>query len=156
MSDLGRICPTLVGRFWKMILFQWLWMTPSLVDNETICVGNIISLSFHEYEDHRNRRWYASCASIWSQSGPGLWVWLVVRICNPELGWISTLACAHLLGCLEPSWCLTCPTWPTPWSCGSDRRRGCERIETCLVVATWRNRQSKDIYRQWGGIGRNK
>jgi hypothetical protein len=94
MSDLGRICPILVGRFWKMILFQWLWTTPILVDYETNCVGNLIFLSFHAYEERPNRRSYTSWASILSQDSPRLWVWLEVRLCNPELDWISILESA--------------------------------------------------------------
>jgi hypothetical protein len=94
MSDLGRICLTLVGRFCKMILFRWLLVTLILVDHETSCVGKIILLAFYAYEEHPNQMSYASCASIWKQDGHGLWDWLKVKLCNSELDWISTLVCA--------------------------------------------------------------
>jgi hypothetical protein len=92
MSELGRICPTLIGMFWKTILFR-LWTTPILVDHETSCVGKLISLSFHTYEEHSNQKSYAYCVSIWRQCGPRPQDWLKVELCNPELDWISSLAC---------------------------------------------------------------
>jgi hypothetical protein len=36
----------------------------------------------------------------------------------------------------------------------SERIMRCIRIETCLVIATWRKRQSNAIYRRRGGRGR--
>jgi hypothetical protein len=153
MSYLGRICSTLIERFWKMILFRWLRTTLILVDHETSCVGNHISLSFHAYEECPNQRLYVSCASIWRKGGPGPQDWLEIRLCNSELDWISTLVCAS--PCLStPSWCPTCPPWSTPSSRGSlrshgsERRRECARIQTCLVVVTWRKGESNIIYRQ--------
>jgi hypothetical protein len=50
--------------YWKMILFLRLWATPILVDYETGCIRNIISLCFHAYKEHPNRRSYTSCALI--------------------------------------------------------------------------------------------
>jgi hypothetical protein len=35
-----------------------------LVDYKIGCVEKFISLVFHAYEEHQNRRSYASCASI--------------------------------------------------------------------------------------------
>jgi hypothetical protein len=64
MSDLGRIYPTLVGRFWKMILFSKVRTILILVDHDTGCIGKLISLSFYAYEERTNRIWYTSCASI--------------------------------------------------------------------------------------------
>jgi hypothetical protein len=64
MSDIGRICLTLIRRFWKTILFWWLRTTPILVDNETGCIGKLTSLSFHAYEECLNQRSYMSCVSI--------------------------------------------------------------------------------------------
>jgi hypothetical protein len=58
--------------YWKTILFPWLRETLILVDHQTHCVGNIISLSFDAYKERPNRRAYASCALIWRQGGPGL------------------------------------------------------------------------------------
>jgi hypothetical protein len=92
MSELGRTCPTLIGMFWKTILF-WLRTTPILVDHETSCVGKLISLSFHTYEEHPNQKSCAYCVSIWRQCGPRPQDWLKVELCNPELDWISSLAC---------------------------------------------------------------
>jgi hypothetical protein len=38
--------------------------TPILVDHETSGIENVISLSFHAYVDHPNRRLDAYCTSI--------------------------------------------------------------------------------------------
>jgi hypothetical protein len=67
MSNLDKIYPTLVERFWKMILFRRSRATLILVDHETGCIGNLIYLAFHAYEEHANGRSYASYASIWRQ-----------------------------------------------------------------------------------------
>jgi hypothetical protein len=48
-----------------MIVFQWLWTTLILVDYETSYIKNVISLSFHAYEERLNQRSYASYALIW-------------------------------------------------------------------------------------------
>jgi hypothetical protein len=40
----------------KMILFRRLRPTPILVDHDTDCVRNIISLSFYTYEERLNQR----------------------------------------------------------------------------------------------------
>jgi hypothetical protein len=42
-----------------MILFLQLRATPILVDHDTGCIGKIISLYFHAYKEHPNRRSYA-------------------------------------------------------------------------------------------------
>jgi hypothetical protein len=47
-----------------MILFQQLQATPILVDDETDCVGTLISLAFHTYEECLNQMLYASYTSI--------------------------------------------------------------------------------------------
>jgi hypothetical protein len=39
-------------------------VTPILIDHETDCIENIISLSFHVYKEHPNRSSYTSCALI--------------------------------------------------------------------------------------------
>jgi hypothetical protein len=85
---------TLVGRFWKTILFWWLRVTPVLVDHETNCVEKLIFLSFHTYEEHPNWMSYVFCVSIWKQGDSGPWDWLEVWLCNSDLDWISTLSCA--------------------------------------------------------------
>jgi hypothetical protein len=51
-------------RYWKMILFRWLRVTPILVNHETDCVGELISLVFHVYKERPNWMLYASYASI--------------------------------------------------------------------------------------------
>jgi hypothetical protein len=61
-------CP----RYWKTILFRRLRVTPVLVDHETGCVGNLISLVFHVYKERPNQRSYVSYASILRQGGHGL------------------------------------------------------------------------------------
>jgi hypothetical protein len=38
--------------------------TPILVDHQTGCFGNLISLVFHAYQERQNQRLYASCRSI--------------------------------------------------------------------------------------------
>jgi hypothetical protein len=60
--------------YWKIILFIWSWATPILVDYETSCVGKTIFLSFRAYKEYPNQRSYTSCALIWKQGGPGLWI----------------------------------------------------------------------------------
>jgi hypothetical protein len=50
------------------------------------------------------------------------------------------------------SWCPRCPPWSTPWSHRSERRKGCTKMETCLVVATWRKRPRNANYSRQGGI----
>jgi hypothetical protein len=58
--------------YWKMILFRWLRVTPILVDHETDCIGNLISLVFHVYRERPNQKSYASYTSILRQGGHGL------------------------------------------------------------------------------------
>jgi hypothetical protein len=152
MSDLDRWCPTLVGRFWKMILFRWLQMTLILVDHETGCVVNLISLALHAYEEHPNWRLCTSYASIWSQSGLGLRIWLKVRLCNPELDLIPTLACTPPL--LSNTLLMPHMSYMIHSLISRERKKkGMHKDwDVCLVVATWRKRQSNAIYNQWGGI----
>jgi hypothetical protein len=38
--------------------------TPILVDHEINCIEKLISLTFRTYEEHPNRRLYASCVTI--------------------------------------------------------------------------------------------
>jgi hypothetical protein len=54
----------LVCEYWKTIFFQWLWVTLILFDHDTSCVGKLIFLALHAYEEHPKQRSYASCASI--------------------------------------------------------------------------------------------
>jgi hypothetical protein len=49
------------------------------------CVRKLISLAFHTYEERRNQRSYASCASIWRQCCPTL------RIGNKHGMWMNDL-----------------------------------------------------------------
>jgi hypothetical protein len=41
-------------RYWKTILFIRFWVTSILDDHETSCVGKLMSLSFHAYEERLN------------------------------------------------------------------------------------------------------
>jgi hypothetical protein len=50
--------------YWQTILFVKLWSTPILVDDDTDCVGKIISLSLHAYKEHPNQRSYVFYALI--------------------------------------------------------------------------------------------
>jgi hypothetical protein len=50
ISDLGMIFLTIVGMFWKMILFWWLRATPILGDGETCYIIKFIYLAFCAYE----------------------------------------------------------------------------------------------------------
>jgi hypothetical protein len=38
----------------KWFCFNKLWVTPILVDHETGCIENLISLAFHAHEEHPN------------------------------------------------------------------------------------------------------
>jgi hypothetical protein len=81
------------GGVWKPILFWWFRKTLILVDHETTCVRNLISLAFHAYVERPYWRWYSSYPSIWNQGGPWLRVGLKARLYNTELDWISILVC---------------------------------------------------------------
>jgi hypothetical protein len=68
--ELSHVCGYMRERdlmfYGKEILHFYLTIaaTPILVDHETSCVGNTISLSFHAYKEHPYQRMYASCALI--------------------------------------------------------------------------------------------
>jgi hypothetical protein len=99
--------PRQVG-LWILKLFRHFCSNPILVGPGTGAIGNFISSSFCSYVEHLNPIPYASCASIWSQCGPGLRVQLEVKLWNSESDWISTLMCtspflssAHLISHLS-------------------------------------------------------
>jgi hypothetical protein len=48
----------------KQFCFNNCGKTLILVDHETSCIGNLISLSFHAYEEPPNQSSYTSCALI--------------------------------------------------------------------------------------------
>jgi hypothetical protein len=80
------------------------WETLKLVDHETSCIGNIIPLSFHRYEERPYRMLYASCVSIWRQVV--LDSMLDSKIDSTILNWIGSPPwSAHLRDSLAPSWC---------------------------------------------------
>jgi hypothetical protein len=58
--------------YWKTNLFLRLRMTLILVDHETSCIRNIISLCFHAYKERPIPMSYAACVLIWRQCGTGL------------------------------------------------------------------------------------
>jgi hypothetical protein len=68
-----------------MIVFCRLCVTPILVDYKTGFVGNLISLSFHAYEEHPN-------AEIDSKSDFAIPIWIGSPPC-----------CAHLIVSPSPS-----------------------------------------------------
>jgi hypothetical protein len=62
MGDHLKIGDAAPERLWKSVLFSQFRMTPILVDYETGGIEKIISLYFHAYVDHPNRRSDASYA----------------------------------------------------------------------------------------------